>query len=711
MKNRPHRTSPHIFLAWLVWPLLAGVVSERVTTADSPIVADRSLESDSILDQPADRWQDRLRLDVEYLASDELRGRSAVDDTIELAANHIADRFRDLGLQTDWFDGGPFQPVDVPVGPRPGDPEKNRLVVTLPSRTDGSSAASTGSDPAEDLSPITAEIGEDFLPLAVGAREATFDGELVFVGYGITAPEFDYDDYAGIDVQGRGVIVLRKEPGMTDPESPFGGTETTRHAYFTTKITNAIEHGAQAVVFVNDPASIDAAVRLVEDRSTAERERASRSREQLQSLPSEMVRNREAIAERLKGIETSLEGLADELRTARRGLMGISEAGQRGADSTNIPIISLARDTTDRILIASTGQSLVTLEQEIDSTYRPASRPLPGVAAKLEVSLRPSSVVSHNVLGVLPGKGHLAEETVVVGAHYDHVGMGGFGSLAPGTIAVHNGADDNASGTATMMAAAERLVRSLERVPEHRRIVFIAFTAEERGLLGSKRYVRSPRFPLESTVAMVNMDMVGRLRDNELTVYGIGTAEGLEAVVDSVNENVRFDLHKVATGYGPSDHQSFYEAGVPVLFFFTGMHAEYHRPSDKSDKIDFGGMTRITDMVYGVTEQLAVQEDRPAYAETDRRFRIRRQMTAFLGVTLSDRGDHVVISGTVPDGPADRGGLRSGDLLQRLGERRVRQSSDVLEVLRDRSPGDTLNVHVDRDGQAIDAAVELQTRP
>jgi hypothetical protein len=289
--------------------------------------------------------------------------------------------------------------------------------------------------------------------------------------------------------------------------------------------------------------------------------------------------------------------------------------------------------------------------------------------------------------------------------------MGGYGSLAPGTIAVHNGADDNASGTAALLAIATRLRRLLSNAPSHRRVVLIAFTGEERGLVGSKYYVRSPLFPIDSTVAMVNMDMVGRLRDNELTVYGTGSGDFLDKIVERANQRQQFKLFKVPTGYGPSDHQSFYEAGVPVLFFFTGLHNDYHRPSDDFDKIDFGGMVRVTDIVSEVTFELATRQERPKYAETENRVRIRRQLTAFMGVTLSDRGDHVVISGLTADGPAERGGIREGDRLATLASRQVQTASDVLELMRTRSPGDQLKVQVVRGRRVIDFTIRLAARP
>jgi hypothetical protein len=241
--------------------------------------------------------------------------------------------------------------------------------------------------------------------------------------------------------------------------------------------------------------------------------------------------------------------------------------------------------------------------------------------------------------------------------------------------------------------------------------VFIAFTGEERGLVGSRYYVEHPLYALETTAAMINLDMVGRLRDNELTVYGTGSAEGLDALVEQVNESAGFSLYKIPSGYGPSDHMSFYKAGIPVLFYFTGLHNDYHRPSDDFDKIDFGGMTRITDTVGDVTLQLAVRATRPKFVETENRVQIRRQMSVYMGISMSDRGDHVVISYVGKDSPANQSGLKAGDQLSRIGRSRIRTSADVFDLLRKRSPGDALRVQVLRRGKPLDVVVKLAKRP
>ncbi|MFG0262141.1 MAG: M28 family peptidase [Novipirellula sp. JB048] len=715
------------------------------TTAGAPWAAADQPETHD----PRAALQSELRADLEFLANDALRGRGVDDDTIHVAADHIAKRFREAGLNTALFDGTPYQTLEVPIGPRAGPAAQNYIRI---SHSDDTAAETSAAEELPTNTPIAPDpvdqadaaaltrfqieetLAEGMNPMSIGERSAVVRGGLVFVGYGITAPELDYDDYHGLDVRGQIVAILRKEPGMNDPASRFEGTKTSQHAFFQTKIENAIRHGAAAVILFIDPASIETSVAVAEKRLASETARRDATVRQLDELPPGAEKLRSTLQSRIAGIDTIIQGLRHDVQQRRRGLLRIDEAGGKvnvtreqtgpqsastetaGAESPtsmppSIPVASLARDTFDAVLKQASGQSLAEIEAGIDRRYQPHSLRLADTVVELSVALHPSSVPTSNVLGELPGRGPLANETVVLGAHYDHVGMGGYGSLAPGTIAVHNGADDNASGTSAILAAASMLVERLATTRSHRRVLFIGFTAEERGLLGSKHYVQHPRFALESTVAMINLDMVGRLRDNELTVYGTGTGEGLERIVDDLNRDYRFDLLKIPSGYGPSDHRSFYEAGIPVLFFFTGLHNDYHRPTDKSEKIDYGGLSRITDMVCDVAYELARREGRPKYAETEKRVQIRRQLTAFLGVTLQDRTDHVVISGLTSGGPAERSGLRTGDRLDRLGAQTVRTAVDVLDFMRTRSPGDSLQVFLIRDGRPQAFEVRLDARP
>ncbi len=652
-----------------------------------------------------------LREDLGFLASDELRGRSVEDDSIDVAADYIARRMSEIGLDTTAVAGSPLQPFDVVLGARPAEADRNSLVLTTPGsivETKDKDGESLGSEGESVLA-----LGSAFTPLAVGSPSGEVSGPMVFAGYGITAPKLDYDDYQNIDANGAIVIVLRKEPQLNDPESRFQGTRNTQHAFFSTKISNAIKQGASAVILVNDPQSVQQAIDNVRAKITREEQRRDNVNRQLAELPEEAANSRAKLNESLERIDQSIAALEQELEQAERGLLGISEAGRKEEGTPSIPVVSVARDVIDGWLQRFAGRTLEQVEREIDETGSPRSAVLDGAIASIAIELEPLKNKTSNVMGVLAGKGDLADQTVVIGAHYDHVGMGGIGSLAPGTIAVHNGADDNASGTTVLLALAERLKASLASKESHRRILFIAFTGEERGLLGSRHYVRNPRFPLDSTVAMVNLDMVGRLRDNELTVYGTGSSLSFDALVDRINQQQPepFQLFKVASGYGPSDHQSFYEAGVPVLFFFTGLHSDYHRPSDDFDKIEFGGLSRITDIVSDVAFELAIRHDRPEYAETDKRVRIRRQMTAFLGVSLSNRQDHVTISGVVDGGPAQQAGIEPGDRLEKLGDQRVRTAYEVIEWVRSRSPGDRATATVRRGGRSIELTVELAKRP
>ncbi len=655
--------------------------------------AERPVDHDAEVSAAALR---QLKADVDYLASEELRGRSVADDSIDQAATYIADRMSGIGLDTDVIEQSPFQTLNVPLGARAGPRENNRVVL---------------SHQQDKFDRIAASLGEGMNPLAIGSGSGKVRGPLVFAGYGITAPKLKYDDYAGIDADGAVVIVLRKEPGAADPDSPFDGKRNTRHAFFATKIDNAIKHGAAAVILVNDPQSVSDGLNNEQRRIDRELERKSKIQQQIENLPEKAVNSRKALAEKIASVDSMVESMKGELQWVGRGVLGISAAGERPVGKDSIPVVSVARDIVDRVLSKTEGSSLAEIETSINESYAPQSLQLSGATANLSVELKPTLAATSNVIGVIGGQGELADQTVILGAHYDHVGMGGYGSLAPGTVAVHNGADDNASGTAAMLSIAAQLQQRLADRSSHRRVVFIGFTGEERGLLGSKHYVRNPRFPLESTVAMVNLDMVGRLRDNELTVYGTGSGDSLDAIVERANERQQFKLFKVPTGYGPSDHQSFYEAGLPVLFFFTGLHNDYHRPSDDSDKINFGGLTRITDIVSEVTFELAVRDQRPAYVETENRVQIRRQMTAFMGVSLADRGDHVVLSGLAEGGPAEKGGLRLGDRLDKLGDKAVKTSADVLGIMRSRSPGDRLKVEVTRSGNPVEVTIRLAPRP
>ena len=335
-------------------------------------------------------------------------------------------------------------------------------------------------------------------------------------------------------------------------------------------------------------------------------------------------------------------------------------------------------------------------------------------------------IETKNVVGVLEGAGPHADETVVIGGHYDHLGHGGLtsGSLAIFSSDIHNGADDNASGTVDGARAGAPAGRSPR--PPPRRVVFIAFSGEERGLLGSQYYVAHPLFPLASTVMMINCDMVGRLNaKNELTMIGTGTTPGIDALVDVLGKSAGLTIKKVAgmtDGFGGSDHQSFYAKKIPVLFAFTGIHSDYHRPSDDSDRINFSGMARIADYLELIVLDVVRRPERPTYVVDEGQRTPPRvptasgggRSTASLGV-MPDYGheakDGLSLSGVREGGPAAQAGLKEGDLIVKLGGQPIGTIYDYMESMDKHKPGDKVEVVVKRDGKDVKLPVTLGSRP
>lgn len=642
----------------------------------------------------------QLRTDIEYLASDPLRGRGVGDDGINLAADYLESRMREIGLNTEIWDGSPRQPFQVLLGAQATNRKTNFVEIS----TNGEKG---GEEKKERWG-----LANGFGPLAIGTPIGKEQGPLVFAGYGITAEDLNYDDYQGIDTEGAIVVVLRKEPQRNDESSRFNGIENTRYALFNAKIQNAIQHGAAALLMVNDQDSVLAASQEIDAEKQREEERLQSMNQQLAALPRFSAAKRRQLRESRARILSSIQSLEKEKLKALSGVMPMLEAGRLRPGQKSIPVATLGRDVLDQWIQSASKTSLSELEAKIDETGEPASFAFPEVTAALSVGIEPLNAEANNVLGYLEGKGELSDEIIVVGAHYDHVGMGGNGSLAPGTIAVHNGADDNASGTVTMLSIAKQMSARLADTENHRRLVFMGFSAEERGLLGSKHYVKQPRFPLEDTVSMINLDMVGRLNDNELTVYGTGSGKGFDELVDRWNgeQSEPFDLFKMSSGYGPSDHQSFNEVGIPVLFFFTGIHNDYHRPSDDFDKINFGGLTRITDIVSDIVLDLATQETRPEFLETNRRVQIRRQKTAFLGISLQDTEGKVIVAQVTKEGPAEIAGVKTGDQITTIANKKITTASEVTDWVRTQSPGKSIQLKLIRGTETLELTAELGKR-
>jgi len=332
------------------------------------------------------------------------------------------------------------------------------------------------------------------------------------------------------------------------------------------------------------------------------------------------------------------------------------------------------------------------------------------VRANRPGSTAPAACNSWNVAGMLGGSDpSLAGEYIVIGAHFDHLGRGTAGALdaAAGDI-IRNGADDNASGTAAIL----ELARLFRDAPTRRSILFVAFSGEELGLLGSAKFAEES-MPQGRVHAMVNFDMVGRLRDDRLIVNGIGTATELIAIVDAENTGTPFQLGKVPDGFGPSDHSSFYAKEIPVLHFFTDAHEDYHRATDDADKINAGGVARIVDYTARVIRNIADRQEQLTFVRQAPPAPPSGGTRPYFGSIPDMAGGDVPglrLTGVTPGSPAEKGGLKAGDIVVELGGKPVTDLSTYSEALSAYKPGDTITVVVLRDGQRVSLTVTLASR-
>jgi hypothetical protein len=567
---------------------------------------------------------ERIRADVTRLAAPAWEGRRAGTAGADKAAEWIAAEFKRIGLQPAGDDGTFFQQFSFVDGVDVGPGNRLDLIAEPPTRW---------------------RMGEDFRPLAFSGA-GTASGDVVFAGYGIVAADLGYDDYAGLDVKDKAVLLLRYGPDGDDPHSKWSGYTPLR-----LKVSNARDRGARAVLIVTGP-------------------RPSTARDELVAL---------------------------------RGDAALADAG--------IPAFSVKRAVAEA-LMQGAGASLEEVQRRIDESGKPASMALKwGVTAVADVTPRRSR--TRNVLGRLPGTGDGAADVIVVGAHYDHLGLGMGASLDPSPEGkLHAGADDNASGVSGVLELARRLAPQ----PRRRSILFAAFGAEEEGTLGSSHFVKAPPVPLERVAAMVNMDMIGRLRDDSVAVQGTGTSPLWTKLLQEANGPVGLKLTTSEGGYGPSDHSPFYAAGRPVLFFFTGAHQDYHRPSDTADKINAEGIARVADLVEGIVSQLARSAEPVAFTRVAAE---KEQQTATRGFRVwvggipdySAEAPGVRFTGVTPGSPAEKAGVLAGDVLVRFGEKEIRNVYDYTYALADRKPGDRVAIVVKREGKDVPLEVVLGSRP
>lgn len=563
-----------------------------------------------------------LRGDVEFLSADAFMGREAGTEPERRAARAIADRFAAAGLEPLPGEDGLLVPVELY---RPGfDVEGTRLTV-----------GSTSFAP-----------GVDFEPFPFSG-DGDISGEVVFAGYGITAPEYDWDDYDGLDVTGRVVLVMRHEPGETDPGSSFDGEASTAHAQFRRKVENAIGRGASALLLYTDPLHHDD--------------------------PEDLRMNR-ALA---------------------------LEPPRQGGGGVDIPALHVSRSVAEALLADADG-GIVRLQERVDAGESPAVLDVATPRASIAVRRLPESesVTVHNVVGVLPGAGGPDAGQIWIGAHHDHIG--GFESDLEGDT-VFNGADDNASGTAVVMALADAF--AARKRPPHRSIVFATWSAEEKGLLGSRAFVERDRVPVDDIDLVVNLDMLGRNSERPIDVVGDGYATGLRDVIEAANEPVELDLNLFGGRYfGNSDHDPFYRRDVPFLFLFTGTHEDYHGRHDHADKLDYERMEGIARLAYGIVDRVADAPAAPAFIHH----------LTWLGVVLEPSAQDDPIGGIVksvdPASRAAEAGIDVGDVVVGVGDTPLAGPSEAGARLKAVEPGSTVAFTYLRAGATHDVSVE-RARP
>jgi len=377
------------------------------------------------------------------------------------------------------------------------------------------------------------------------------------------------------------------------------------------------------------------------------------------------------------------------------------------------PVFHCRRSAIDKLLRQSLGSDLSQLERRLDAEFRPQSTELPGwrVRGQADLQRRPTTI--RNVVAALePRKSddlYASTETIVVGAHYDHLGYGGVGSLATGDRRVHPGADDNASGVAVLLEVAHRLVTA---GPLPRRVLFIAFGGEESGLLGSMYYVKHPPVPLDSTVAMINFDMVGRMTDQRVMVLGCGSCAAFRPLLDAANAERGLQLVTMPLGVTPSDQLPFIGQQIPSLHLFTGMHGDYHRPGDEFGKLNVEGMRQIALLAADVITGLANLSKVPQFtvaAVAD----ARGHQRAFLGGIPAEGSDGTGcrLMSVVPGGPAYRAGVQPGDVIVQLDNRPVTKLEDLLAALQHCREGQRVNLTVRRGPRLLTLEVTLSAGP
>jgi hypothetical protein len=569
--------------------------------------------------------------DIRTLSAPDMEGRGDGSKGLTRARDILVHRYASLGLEAKGTEGF-LQPFDIIKGAEltPG----NRFEVE-------------GAGAKQIL-----KLHEDYIPFAYSAAGKAGAG-LVFAGYGITADEWKYDDYKNLDVKGKIVVLLRKEPAFATAHAPKG--EPSSHADLIGKAILARKHGAVALIVVNGKLG--------------------------------------------KGEEDILPHFG----------------GDGGQQDIGVPIVEVKIDVAAQWFKAA-GKDLIALQSKIDESGDTASFAFPNsLHVTLDTDIKKKHATVSNVLAYLPGK---SDEYIILGAHYDHLGRGEYGgSLAPSLIGqFHPGADDNASGTAGLLELARILAPLKGQLP--RGILFSSYAGEELGLLGSAAWVRQPTLPLDKAVAMINMDMIGRVAKDTIYIGGVGTAANFRSILESGVAKSGLKAEYSESGYSSSDHTSFVVKQIPVLFFFSGLHSDYHKPSDTWDKIDPKSAVHVVDLVANTGLQIDELQAKPAFVTV-----VESHPTGTGSGSGSGYGPYfgsipdfgqvetgVRFSDVRPGSPAAKVGLKGGDIMIQFGDESIKNLYDFTAALRGSKVGDVVEVTVLRDGKPLKVKVTLEQR-
>jgi hypothetical protein len=615
----------------------------------------------------------RFENHVVWLADDARGGRGTGTEGLEAAARYISEFFETAGLQPLGHDG-------------------------FLQRFEATGSRALGEGNTLSLGDVAFDLETEWIPFASTAT-GDASGALVFAGYGIRDLEGGYDDYAGLDVTGKIVLVLRGGPGASSrvgmdaeemPASRYldAAGPARRLIDFTSKINTAFKEGALGILVVNDPASYPAG---------------------------------------------SEKDVPMTYGSTRSGGVGAS-----------LPAVHLSAGAAQAVL-GPLGLDLAAMQRRIDERMEPSSFD-PGVhggagpewTVAVSVVAERALVSTFNVVGMLPGLE--LDEYVVVGAHMDHLGNGlSSGSLsgAEGRGMIHNGADDNASGTAGLLEVVRLLSR--RKQPLRRSVVFIAFGAEEWGLLGSHYFVENPPQPVDEDelIAMVNMDMIGRSEGGFLSVEGLGTSPGFTSLVTTAHVRIGKPFTKLALSNGVppnSDQAPFAAAGIPIISLFTGLHDDYHRPSDDSDLVNPVAGAQIASLASELVLALAQMPERPLFTNPERGLvpgKSTQPDNPHAAQQEQDEGpsprgysvwfgsqpdmtytqdDGLRVTGTTAGSPAQKCGLLPGDVIVSLDGKTVRNIQDYAVLLFSHQPGEVIKVGVSRDGEILELTATLEAK-